>query len=137
MRTENDRSQFSIAIVTQEEKDVWCTGCSSLFLSRLCWGSGCRATPASLQPPPDTQGEQTGHVVQGAPINLYAKKKKIYINLCKAWARHSASSEHLSCCAPELGTEQRHREGPLWPQGHDAYKAHLHCCLSPVILYTP
>lgn len=32
------------------------------------------------------------------------------INLCKAWARHSASSEHLSCSAPEHGTEWRQLE---------------------------
>lgn len=72
-------ASFSIAIVTQEEKDVWCMGCSSLLPSRLCCGSRCRAgvgSPAALQPPPDPQGEQMGHMVQGAPINLYAKKYK-------------------------------------------------------------
>lgn len=83
-------ASFSIAIVTQEEKDVWCMGCSGLLLSRLCWGSGCRAgvgSLATLQPPPDTQGEQTGHVVQGAPINLYAKKYKPLQGLGQAFSK--------------------------------------------------
>lgn len=88
-----------------------------------------------------------GQEVQGAPINLYAKKK--IKNLCKAWAIHSASSEilYVACNAPELGTKWRSRcgcavmeapeKGPRCPEVRDAYKAHLHYCLSPVIPYTP
>lgn len=105
-------ASFSIAIVTQEEKDVWCTVCSSLLLSRLCWGSRCRAgvgSLATLRPPPDTQGEQTGHVVQGAPINLYAKKFKPLQGLGQTFSKFRS----LSCSASELGTEWRHLERAL------------------------
>lgn len=47
---------------------------------RALLGLGCGAgagagSPPALGPPPDPPGQQTGHVVRGAPINLYAKKK--------------------------------------------------------------
>lgn len=59
------------------------------------------SSPASPRP--------TGRVngARGARGSYKSLCKK-NINLCKAWARYSASSEHLSCSAPELGTEQRH-----------------------------
>lgn len=62
---------------------------------------------------------------------------------------HSASSEivRAACGAPELSADRPSRcgravtEAPgkdaLRPHVHDAYTAHLHYCLSPVIFCMP
>lgn len=57
-------TNFTIAIVIQDEKVAGC-------------GAGAGpGSPAALRPHQDGQGEEMGQEVRGAPINLYAKKKK-------------------------------------------------------------
>lgn len=72
-------ASFSIAIVTEEEKDVWVHGVQQLAPEQALLGLGVQSWNGVTHSPPASPtptGEQTGHMLQGAPINLYAKIHK-------------------------------------------------------------
>lgn len=128
-------ASFSIAIVRGGEGGV-VHGVHSLLPSRLCWAGGVelewdpRSPPASPRP----MGQQTW--CEGLLQISMQKKKKIQTS-ARLGPDFQQAENICPAVLPSLALSGGSREGPLWPRGHDAHKAHLHCCLSPVILYTP
>lgn len=126
-------ASFSIAIVRGGEGGV-AHGVHSLLPSRLCWARGAELERGPRSPPASPR--PTGEPVWCEGLLQISMQKKKYKPLQGLGQTFSKLRTFVLQCCRAWPERRQPGRGSVAP-GHDAHKAHLHCCLSPVILYTP